>query len=87
MLESNIVPSKARTCVSTSSSGGDGILLPFVDEFYWEKQCDEALSEGSKSHCDDFDDETVDESTRHSELFDLNLNMANVEVKKTRSSI
>ena len=37
-------------------------VMPMRDEFYWERECDEALSlrsEGSLSHCEDFDDVIV----------------------------
>ena len=40
-------------------------VMPMRDEFYWERECDEALSlrsEGSLSHCEDFDDVIVNDN-------------------------
>ena len=60
LLEQGALTPVVKPQLTTSAADCSG-FLPFSDEFYWEKQCDEALSEeAAKSLCDDDDfDEIV----------------------------
>ena len=59
VINTNDVTDKQRM---SQPSAGYHVIPMMRDELYWERECDEALSlrsEGSLSHCDDFDDVIV----------------------------